>query len=160
MAAARKRKLAQQQALENYALLTVGDLQLALPQSQVVTIELVGSVIAFSREGSKAAGFIEYEGGEWPVYSLTPELHLRRYVPQKRRFCVCFGRQAQHAFALLCDDVSLLPDTGDALLRDVPDCMLRPGSPLRQLLWMNDRLVLLSDLPLMHQFLETTRVDD
>jgi hypothetical protein len=148
------------QSAEKFALLTIGDLYLTLPQADVVTIELVTTVIAFSRQGSKAAGFIEYEGSEWPVYSLSPEFRLRRYVPQKRRFCVCFGKDKAQAFALLCDDIRLLPDTGDNRPRDLPDCMLTNASPLRKLLWMNDHLVVMTELSAMHVFLEQTHVDD
>jgi len=160
MAVAVKSSVIQQQATAKHTLLSIGELLLSLPQAEVVTIELVSTVIAFSREGSKAAGFIEYEGQEWPVYSLTPELHLRRYVPQKRRFCVCFGHDISQAFAILCDDVRLMPDTGEAHPEDLPPGMLTPKSPLRRLLLLNDSLVIMSDVAAMHEYLEHAHVDD
>lgn len=137
---------------EKLALLTIGDMWLALPQRHVATIELLSSVVAVSPRGSRASGFIEYDGREWKVFSLNEGLAMSRAVDRQRRFCVCFGN-ADHGFALLCDDVSIMEDEEEYVLFDMPPSMAMPRHPIQQLLWGGIRLIYVSDLVPMNDYL-------
>lgn len=137
---------------EKLALLTIGDMWLALPQRYVVTIELLASVVAVSPKNSRAAGFIEYDGEEWEVFSMNEGLALSRAVDRNRRFCVCFGTAA-HGFAILCDDVSIMEEEEEFVLHDMPAAMALPNHPIRELLWGGIRLIYVSDLEPMNDYL-------
>jgi hypothetical protein len=114
--------------LAGWALLAVDGLALALPQRDIVTIELV-SALQPAQDGGQEIGWFAKGTQRWPVYCLD-----RRFAPvaaleQAARVCVLF-RSEGRTLGLAGAQVSLLAADADLDVRPLPACLTRPGSPL------------------------------
>lgn len=142
-----------QPTIGNHALLKLDRQLLALPQTDVVTVELASMAMVLGTEGTAAAGLIEYDNDEWLVFSLDEELRVTLEFPQRRRFCVCFGADEASRFALLCDEVSILNVKEDGHPELLPDFMRIGNTPVNGMLYDNSKLVLMSNYERMTSYL-------
>lgn len=112
----------------HYAVLSIDSLELALPQSDVATLESADRV-------DYSAGLpaqIETESGRWPVHCIGPDLARLDAVPAGRKICVVLHVAAGYA-GILCDELRPLPASA-ARLHALPLAMQVPGTALLGLL--------------------------
>jgi len=129
--------------LSGWALLGMDGVTLALPQKDVVTIELVSALQAARQEdgGGKVIGWLAHDGERWPVYCLD-----RRFMPapalaQAARVCVLF-RSGGRTLGLAGTQVSLLAADEDLAVQPLPACLAQPDSPLAGLALHHDEIVM------------------
>lgn len=109
-----------------WAVLSVDQLRLALPQRDMVSLELAGTLSNDTRQPPQA-GRLVLENGEWPAYALDAAL-----LPQPgaaRRLCVFFRARAD-VLGVLCDALVLLPADSDLVAETLPGCMISVHSPV------------------------------
>ena len=110
-----------------WAVLTLDGLRLALPQRDMVTLEL-SSVLAANPLGNVEIGTFAQKNRTWPAYALDAALALQA-AGVTRRLCAFF-KTAGQVRGLLCDAFSLLPADGDLVAEPLPGCMVQTYSPI------------------------------
>jgi hypothetical protein len=111
-----------------WLVLAIGELRLALPQSEARQIELASDLGAGKSEGLEAGWLRRRSGHSWPAYNFDPSLRLQRPVPAGRRLCVFFGTR-ENARGILCDRVWPLESDADLRCEPLPGCMRGSLSP-------------------------------
>ena len=142
-----------------WIVLNLNGTRLALPQSEVVSVEV--SVDMQRRQGMDyVAGIIVYDGVEWPVYTFSSTLELLPELSPQHIFCLCVRSQnGQAVFALACNSAEILHIEADDALQPVPDSMLSDASPLRYLMKQNEQVVLMTEATALHSYLNSLGVD-
>ena len=110
-----------------WAVLTLDGLRLALPQRDMVTLEL-SSVLVSNPLGNVEVGTFVQKNRTWSAYALDAALALQA-VGVTRRLCAFF-KTAGQVRGLLCDTFSLLPADGDIVAEPLPGCMVQTHSPI------------------------------
>ena len=139
-------------ALKNFAVMSFDGIYLLMPQSVVATIELVNCVDP-EAVTTGALGALKSGGGEWPVFALTKDFKICPELPASYRFCVAFNDDDEPAFALACEEVSTLSMDNVDQIKPVQTCMRTLNCPLESLLLNDGKLMLVSDIGTMRQFL-------
>lgn len=126
--------------LVGWALLTMDGVTLALPQKDIVTIELVSALQPPGADGGGEIGWFVQDTERWPVHCLD-----RRFAPAPAlagttRVCVLF-RSDHRTLGLAGTQVALLAADADLAVPPLPACLARPGSPLTGLALHRDRIV-------------------
>jgi hypothetical protein len=114
--------------LAGWALLTMDGLRLALPQKDILTIELV-SALQPARDGGSEIGWFAQDGRRWPIYCLDRRFAPAPALAATARVCVLF-RSDERILGLAGTQVSLLAADEDLSVPPLPACLARPGSPL------------------------------
>ena len=87
-----------------YVALTLGDATLAVPQSEVHTLE---SMLDLEPDGEGLrVGWITLHGQRWPVYCPSASLEPLASLPDARRICVMLAVGSE-LFGLACETVPL-----------------------------------------------------
>jgi len=126
-------------ALAGWALLAVDGLVVALPQRDIVTIELV-SALQPAQNGGHEIGWFAKGTQRWPVYCLDRRFAPAAALAETARMCVLF-RSEDRTLGLAGAQVSLLAADADLDVRPLPACLTRPGSPLVGLALRRDAMV-------------------
>ena len=87
-----------------HALLRLGPVLLALPQSEVRTLELAVDVDASGERPERGVGWLELERRRCPVYALDPELELAPDRALDRGACVLID-DGESLFGIVVDAV-------------------------------------------------------
>lgn len=127
------------QQAPGWVVLTIDDLQLALPQSDVKSVELA-SRLDIAVEGEGEAGWLEQENKMWPVYGVDHRLKLITEIPRSRRFCILLYVEDKY-IGFLCDQIRMLPSDDDLDLQDMPECIVSGNSPLKWVTMLDDSMV-------------------
>ena len=119
-----------------YAVLTMDNLDLLIPQHQVHALE---PGVDVRRSEGEEVGWIAVAGSPSPVYCLSEDLRPLREVPAGRRICVLLDL-GPRLFGVLCDQVVMLDRAGIEVL-PLPACMRTPGTPLQGLVLQGERVL-------------------
>ncbi len=108
-------------------MLTLDCLRLALPQRDMVTLELA-SVLVINPLGNVEVGTFAQKNSTWSAYALDAALALQT-AGVTRRLCAFFNIAGQ-VRGLLCDAFSLLSADSDLVAEALPGCMTQTHSPI------------------------------
>jgi hypothetical protein len=122
------------------------------PQGGIATIEMIDNVES-AADVVGAIGRLRSGGREWPVYSLDADLNRRSVSTVSNKYCVAFDIDGQPAFSLACDQVSSLTLQSSDQIKPLQSCMRDTKNPVEALLLQDDRLMLMSQVEVMHRFL-------
>mgnify|MGYP000359591539 CR=1 FL=1 len=125
--------------LAGWALLIMDGLTLALPQRDIVTIELTTALQPAGHDGNEI-GWLVQNAQRWPVYSLDRHCALALTLAESVRVCVLL-KSEKRTFGLAGTQISLLADDADLSVPPLPACLARPGSPFMGLALHNDVIV-------------------
>ncbi len=140
-----------------YALLSLDDHTLLLPQGDISSLEPVLDVIT-DEPPPHGVGWLRFEGVGWPVYCLDAELKPLPDIPHLYRICIVLHDHERY-FGLTCANVAMLP--GAAVRAQlVPEAMSRPKSPLCGLALYEGTVRLVSTAAALAAFLEVSRLQD
>lgn len=125
----------------SYALLTIGQRMLLLPQSEVHTLESVLD-IRTEQPPLHGVGWLSFEHQDWPVYGMDAALDPLSEIPASQRVCVLLILEKGYV-GLLCSDVTTVRSAA-VECRPLPQAMATPHTPLRALALFGDRIGLVS----------------
>ena len=125
--------------LAGWALLIMDGLTLALPQKDIVTIELTTALQPAERDGNEI-GWLVQNAQRWPVYCLDRHCALVSALAGSARVCVLL-KSEERIFGLAGTQISLLAADADLSVPPLPACLARPGSPFMGLALHNDIIV-------------------
>ena len=126
---------------QSYALLTVEQHLLLLPQRDVRTLESVLDLRA-EQPPAHGVGWLSFERQDWPVYAMDAAFNPLSAVPANQRICALLTLEEGYA-GLLCSDVAIAPDTA-VEFRPLPQAMAKSHRPFHALALFGDRLGLVS----------------
>lgn len=126
---------------QSYALLTIEQRLLLLPQHEVRTLESVLD-IRTAHPPVHGVGWLSFEHHDWPVYSMDAALNPLSAVPASQRICAILTL-AEGYFGLLCSDVTTAQSSA-VVLRPLPQAMAKSHTPLSALALFGDRVGLVS----------------
>lgn len=128
-----------------YALLAFAGIQLALPQRDVVSIDLATDIDTSAAAGNRL-GTLAKAGRQWSVYALSDSFDVLHQLVDQRRFCVSFGSGTDdNAFALSCELVEAVSVANAGIVQPLAECMLMPAMPMQHCFRNDKGLVLVSD---------------
>lgn len=139
----------------HFVRLTLGGLELALPQAEVRSVEPVGELAGEAAHG--CVGQIRLAGEIWSIFSFNDELALNAQVGDEARACVLLNA-GRFFFGIVCRAVS----TFDAAMSDkvpVPACMRRTDSVVEDLLVFDDGIVCVTSSARLVRYLRRLGVD-
>lgn len=139
------------------AVLLIDGLKLLLPQNTIHALEPVLDVEA-GADASDAAGWIAYQGQQWPVYCLAKDLTALPDIPASRRVCVILNA-AQGYFCLVCDNVQML-DGRQVEMTALPVCMKSTRSPFHYLAVLDEGIGCVTAVDRLAAFVERSNTDD
>ena len=122
-----------------YAVLTMDNLRLLVPQHQVHALE--PGFDALRSEGDETR-WIAVAGARSPVYCLSEDLKPIHEVPASRHICVLLNIGAG-LFGVLCDQVVMLEQAGLEIL-PLPECMRTLNTPLQGLVLQGEQVLCVS----------------
>lgn len=110
------------------ALLDIGELRLALPQSEICALESAADIDT-DQAKHLSVGWIHFRHERWPVFCLSPDLSPLTIVPKARRSCVVLNTGAGY-LGILCDETSFGVQLTLEQQQPLPPAMEVPGSPI------------------------------
>lgn len=119
-----------------YAMLTMDNLGLLIPQHQVHAVE---PGLDVQRSAGDAVGWIAVAGAHSLVYCLSGDLKPIREVPTGRHICVLLD-SGTGLFGVLCNQVAMLEQAVIEVL-PLPECMSAPNTPLQGLVLRDERVL-------------------
>lgn len=137
--------------LEGWALLTIDDFKLALPQKDIVTIELV-SALQPAQDIDNAIGWFVQNEERRLAYCLDRNLVPVPMLAKTARVCVLV-RVHERIFGLVGTQVVLLASNADLMVQPLPSCLVQSGSPLAGFALYHDGLVLSVNVNLLANYL-------
>ena len=137
---------------KNLAVMSFDGVHLLLPQQGVATIEVANS-ISDDSDSPGAIGTLKSGGHEWPVFALKADFETLPDCPPNYKFCVGINLDNQEAFSIACEEVSTLSVEKPGDLKSVQPCMRTPDCPFESLLIKDDKMMLVSTVESMQQFL-------
>jgi hypothetical protein len=136
----------------NLAVVNFESVCVLFPQGGIATIEMIDNVES-AADVVGAIGRLRSGGREWPVYSLDADLNRRSVSTVSNKYCVAFDIDGQPAFSLACDQVSSMTLQSSDQIKQLQSCMRDTKNPVEALLLQDDRLMLMSQVEVMHRFL-------
>jgi hypothetical protein len=136
----------------NLAVINFESVCMLFPQGGIATIEMIDNVES-AADVVGAIGRLRSGGREWPVYALDADLNRRSVRTVSNKYCVAFDIDGQPAFSLACDQVSSLTLESSDQIKPLQSCMRDTKNPVEALLLQDDRLMLMSQVEVMHRFL-------
>lgn len=142
--------------LVGWALLVMDGLALALPQRDIVTIELTTALQPAERGGNEI-GWLVQNAERWPVYCLDRHFASAPALAESVRVCMLF-RSEQRILGLAGMQISLLAADADLSVPPLPACLARPGSPLIGLALHRDVIVAVVHAQALADYLSSLEV--
>jgi hypothetical protein len=136
------------------AVIDFDGVRLLFPQGGIATIEMLENMES-AADAVGTIGRLRSGGREWPVYALDADFNRRREMSVSNKYCVAFDIDGQPAFSLACDQVSSLTLHSPDQIKPLLSCMRDTKNPVEALLLQDDRLMLMSQVEVMHRFLAT-----
>lgn len=143
MSAAAQRMAPVPTTLTGWALLNIDGITLALPQKDVVTIELVSALEIIQNKGDagKEMGWLTQGSHRWPVYCLDRRLAVTPMLTKTPRVCVLVHSD-ERTLGLAGAQVSLLASDEELNVQPLPPCLAEKDSPLSGLALYRDSMVM------------------
>lgn len=130
--------------INQLTLLTFDNTRLAVPLSEVVTIERTRQMQP-DDSPTRILGSVAQGGNTYPVYGLSARFDLLTQLPTQRLFCVCLrANDGDAELALACDTTMPIRLEQTELLNVLPECMQKADTPLQGLFNHGQQLVLFS----------------
>ena len=136
----------------NLAVVNFESVCVLFPQGGIATIEMIDNMES-AADVVGSIGRLRSGGREWPVYALDADLNRRSVSTVSNKYCVAFDIDGQPAFSLACDQVSSLTLESTDQIKPLQSCMRDTKNPVEALLLQDDRLMLMSQVEVMHRFL-------
>ena len=137
----------------NLAVISFDGVHLLLPQKEVGTIEVVNNILEES-DTPGAFGTLKSGGREWSVFALSSYFEKKQECPPDYKYCVGINYEEQAgAYSLVCEEVSTLKIENASELKSLQPCMKSSDCPIESLVLKNNRLMLVSNVEMMRQFL-------
>jgi len=134
------------------AVMSFDGCHLLLPQQSVQTIEVIGNLDR-QTDTAGAIGNLKSAGREWPAFALTADLKPYLECPESYKFCVAFNLGVDAAFTIVCEEVSTVTVDNSNEIKPLQTCMRTSGNPIEALLLRDNKLMMVSDIEAMQQFL-------
>ena len=133
-------------SISQFSILQIGDLQLAFPQNQIASVDLLGDMDT-SQSNQLNVGWLNNEKQSWPIFAISSSLSVLPTIPEQRRFCVCFhpAMATQSYCGLLADAVLPYVLSDSSSIEILPDCMFNPHSPIRQFFKNDNKITFICD---------------
>ncbi len=136
----------------NMALIIFGGVNLLLPQSAVITIEMVENIDS-EVSANGAVGTLKSSEGEWPVYVLDQEFKSSQDYPPEYKYCVAVNNPGNVSFSILCEEVGSVMIEHESELKPLQACMNSATNPIVSLVYKDEKLMLLGDIEAMQNYL-------
>ena len=126
-------------ATGRYTVLSIGQLDLLIPQHQVHALE---PAIDVQRSNGEATGWITIAGARANVYCLSENLLPMQEVPTDRHICVLLDIGCG-LFGILCDQVIMFEQT-ELDIKPLPECMCVQDTPILGLVLHDEKVLCVS----------------
>ncbi len=117
---------------QQIAILSMGELKLALPQSQIMAVDVFADAIPNDSGYPGIAGILNRNNGRWPVLSFDTQFSLQESLTAKCRFFACI-RCDDLFYALACDAIDLI-EFDHVAEQALPELMISSYTPVQALL--------------------------
>jgi len=144
---------------ENTAILSMGSLVIAFPQSDIVSVDVVADAKPGLSENLLTAASLHKQGEQWPVYALSDELKPQNHISDTCRFFACIKKDNMQ-YALACDAIELVKIKSDTPQQDLPYIMQANQSPITRLLNINNKVTLQANAESINHYLESLGVNN
>lgn len=134
-------EMAYENRAQSYALLTIEQRMLLMPQSEVRTLESALDIHT-GHPPEHGVGWLSFEHHDWPVYGIDSALNPLSDVPVSQRICALLTL-AEGYFGLLCSNIATVQGS-TVEFRPLPPAMAQPNTPIRALTVFRDRVGLVS----------------
>jgi len=141
-------------SLQNTAILSMGTLRIAVPQSDIVTVDVVADARPGNSENILCAASLNKPTHQWPVYAFTNKLTPANDLPDSCRFFACM-QISDIKFALACDGIELINLTEEVQQQNLPQIMQANETPVLKLIKYQQNLVIQSNANLINRYLES-----
>jgi len=131
--------------VSEYAVLGFSGVQLALPQREVVSIDLVTDIDTSAATGNRLGTLLK-SAQQWSVYTLSDSFDVLHQISDEQRFCVSFGSgRDDDSFALTCELAEAVVLDNAGIVQPLPESILMPAMPMQHCFRNGKGLVLVSD---------------
>lgn len=144
---------------EKLALLTIGQIKLAMPQNEIRSVEVRADIQKNDTGYSNIAGKLIRNDGVWPVISLADNFELKNELNDELRFFACI-RKDELFYALACDSLELIENRKDIVMQSLPVSMRTDRSAISYLMKIDGELVFYVDGQSMNRYLNSLGVLD
>lgn len=141
------------------ALLTMGELKLAIPQHEIMAVDVVADALPNDSGYPMIAAILNRQDGVWPVLSLTEKLQLENSLSTDCRFFACIKCDGLF-YALACDAMELLELDVSVSQRELPDIMKNAITPVDNIMQLAGDLVLQTNALSINRYVNSLGVLD
>lgn len=121
------------------AVLSMGELKLALPQEQIIAVDVFADAVPNDSGYPGIAAILNRGNGRWPVLAFDPQFSLQEDLNRQCRFFACI-KQDELFYALACDAIDLL-ELDQLHEQALPQIMHSSYTPVQSLFKYNGELV-------------------
>jgi len=126
-----------------YVSLLIEGIYLFIRQDDVVLVELIADVHKIPSSQGEVGWFLQH-GLESPVFCLANDLSLLSEVPKSCEYLILLKADSQ-PLGITCDYVENINTKRQPLnMQDVPMSMRNPNSPIKQLVFYQDTIAIVS----------------
>lgn len=140
--------------LQNTAILTMGSLHIAVPQAEIISVDVVADAKPVESENMLCAASLHKQDREWPVYAFNEKFVPRSQLPELCRFFACMQFD-DVKFALACDGIELIKLDDETQQQNLPNIMQSNKSPILKLIKFQEGVTLQSDAYSINSYLES-----
>lgn len=138
---------------QNVAVLSIGSLKLAFPQSDIVSVDVVADVRQSDETNQQVAATLHRQDAEWCVYAFSEKLILQSQLSESSRFCVCIKRD-DIFYALACDGVEVIKLDADVPQQALSEIMKNEYTPVLKLMKIKQDITLMVDALSVNHYLD------
>lgn len=109
-----------------YALLSIDGLNLLIPRNEIRSLVTVAEIRASAETEGNAMGYISFENGDWPVFSLSNQLIPMDSAAEASRICIILHIDNEY-MGLLCDQIQNIEQQQT---QDLSACMCTTDTPI------------------------------
>jgi len=140
--------------IQNTAILSMGGLHLAVPQSDIISVDVVADAKPSQSDSILCAASLNKQNSHWPVYAFTEKLSPLNQLPESCRFFACMQFN-DVKFALACDGIELIKLAEEIQQKNLPHIMQANETPVLKLIKHQQNLVIKSDATSINNYLES-----
>jgi len=139
---------------ENTAILSMGSLVIAVPQTDIVSVDVAADAKPGLSENLLTAASLHKQGEQWPVYAFSDELKPQSQLSNTCRFFACIQKDNMQ-YALACDAIELVKINNETPQQALPYIMQANNSPITCLLSINNKVTLQANAESLNHYLES-----
>lgn len=142
----------------HYSLMEIDSFGFLLPGREVTHIGLRETIIRAADTSSGILGHVPVQQMKLPLYVPSGRLRLLDHLPEERRFAACL-RSGKDELAIACDAISPFEPSANHLRQPLPVAQALSNSPLKELLFDDERLYFVTDTRALFFYLSTQPID-